>query len=69
MIRSLLSACLCAAGESGVGNAVPRSADETIARALANVKSRYRAKLDHYGLAESYFDETCGICDLMLLDI
>ena len=36
---------------------------------LANVKSRHRAKFDHYGLTESYFDETSGICDLMLLDV
>lgn len=25
---------------------------------------RYRAKLGHYGLAEEYFDETNGACDL-----
>ena len=47
----------------------PPSAETAIAGALANVKSRYRAKLDHYGLSESYFDETSGICDLMLLDV
>ena len=47
----------------------PPSAETAIAVALANVKSRYRAKLDHYGLSESYFDETSGICDLMLLDV
>ena len=64
-----LAACLCAASAFGAGSAYPRSADEAIAGALANVKSRYRAKLDHYGLTESYFDETSGICDLMLLDV
>lgn len=68
-VKCLLAACLCTAGAFGAGNAIPRSADEAIAGALANVKSRYRAKLDHYGLTESYFDETSGICDLMLLDV
>lgn len=57
-----LAACLFAASAHGVNNAVPLSADEAIAGALAKVKSRYRAKLDHYGLTESYFDETSGIC-------
>ena len=47
----------------------PPSAETAIAGALVNVKSRYRAELDHYGLTESYFDETSGICDLMLLDV
>ena len=64
-----LAACLCAASAFGAGSAHPASAEEAIAGALANVKSRYRAKLDHYGLTESYFDETSGICDLMLLDV
>ena len=64
-----LAVCLCAAVSHGAGSAYPRSADEAIAGALANVKSRYRAKLDYYGLTESYFDETSGICDLMLLDV
>lgn len=64
-----LAACLCAGSAHGLNNAYPRSAEEAIAGALANVKSRYRAKLDHYGLTESYFDETSGICDLMLLDV
>lgn len=68
-VKCLLAACLCAASAFGAGSAYPRSADEAIAGALANVKSRYRAKLDHYGLSESYFDETSGICDLMLLDV
>ena len=45
-----LSACFCAVAAFGAGSAYPRSADEAIARALASVKSRYRAKLDHYGL-------------------
>ena len=64
-----LAACLCAASAFGAGSAHPASAEEAIAGALANVRSRYRAKLDHYGLTESYFDETSGICDLMLLDV
>lgn len=50
-------------------NAYPRSAEEAITGALANVRSRYQAKLSRYGLTESYFDETIGICDLMLLDV
>ncbi len=53
-----LASCLCTASAFGAGSAYPRSADEAIAGALANVKSRYRAKLDHYGLTEPYFDET-----------
>ena len=64
-----LAACLCAVSAFGAGGAYPASAEEAIAGALANVRSRYRAKLDHYGLTESYFDETSGICDLMLLDV
>ena len=64
-----LAACLCIASALGANNAIPRSANEAITGALTNVKSRYRAKLDHYGLTESYFDETSGICDLMLLDV
>ncbi len=64
-----LAACLCTASAFGAGSAYPQSAEEAITGALANVKSRYRAKLDHYGLTESYFDETSGICDLMLLDV
>lgn len=58
----------CAIAAHGA-NDYPQSADEGIAGALANVKSRYRAVLNHYGLTESYFDETSGICDLMLLDV
>ena len=57
-VKCLLAACLCAASAHGAGSVYPRSADEAIAGALANVKSRYRAKLDHYGLSESNFDET-----------
>ena len=64
-----LAACLCTASAFGAGSAYPASAEEVIAGSLANVRSRYRAKLDHYGLTESYFDETSGICDLMLLDV
>ena len=33
------------------------------------MKSRYRQKLQNFGLTESYYDETNGICDLMLLDV
>ena len=47
----------------------PRSATHAISNALANVRSRYDAKLSRYDIAESYFDETSGICDLMLLDV
>lgn len=71
-ITAYLGACLYAAtvnGTDGGANAYPKSAEEAIAAALANVKSRYRAKLDRLGLTESYFDETSGICDLMLLDV
>ena len=68
MILSL-AACLCATAAYGAGSAYPQSADEAIAGALANVKSRYRARLDRLGLTESCFDETSGICDLMLLDV
>ena len=68
-IRSLLAACLCAASAFGAGGTYPQNAEEAITGALANLKGRYRAKLDHYGLTESYFDETGGICDLMLLDV
>ena len=45
------------------------SAKEAISDALANVKSRYKGKLSRYDLTESYYDETNGICDLMLLDV
>lgn len=64
-----LAACLCAASAFGAGGTYPQNAEEVITGALANLKSRYRAKLDHYGLTESYFDEASGICDLMLLDV
>ena len=47
---------------------VQRSAKQTISDALAKVKSRYKSKLSRYGLTESYYDETNGICDLMLLE-
>ena len=50
-------------------SAHPRSVEDAIAGALANVRSRYRERLDRLGLTESYFDETGGICDLMLLDV
>ena len=51
-----LAACLCAADAHGECSAYPPSAESAIAGALANVKSRYRANLDHYGLTESYFE-------------
>ena len=63
-----LIACFCVAPASGEDNAYPRSAKEAIAGALANVRNRYHTKLDHYGLTESYFDDTSGICDLMLIE-
>lgn len=47
----------------------PASAKEAINGALENIKSRYRQNLSRLGLTESYFDETSGICDLMLLDV
>ena len=53
----------CAIAAHGA-NDYPQSAESAISGALANVKSRYRAKLGHYGLAEEYFDETNGACDL-----
>lgn len=45
------------------------SASSVTADALANVRSRYRQRLSRFGLQESYYDETNGICDLMLLDV
>ena len=51
------------------GQCVPRKCGGGDCGALANVRSRYRAKLDRYDLTESYFDETGGICDLMILDV
>ena len=56
-------------GNSARMGSVSSTADKAISGALANVRSRYRSKLDQYGLTESYFDETGGICDLMLLDV
>lgn len=58
----------CVVPASGADNTYPRSAKEAIAGALVNVRNRYHAKLDHYGLTESYFDDTSGICDLMLIE-
>ena len=46
----------------------PKNAGEAIAGALANARNRYRQNLSRLGLTESYYDETGGICDLMLLD-
>ena len=43
--------------------------EHTMKVALANVRNQYRSNLDCYGLTESYYDETSGICDLMLLDV
>ena len=54
---------------AGYGVDASPSADEAIRGALENVRSRYRGRLSRYGLTESYFDETSGICDLMLLDV
>ena len=51
------------------GYTPPKSAEEAVAGALANVKRRYRQNLSRFGLTESYYDETGGICDLMLLDV
>ncbi|MBR3222077.1 MAG: hypothetical protein IKF72_07565 [Kiritimatiellae bacterium] len=45
------------------------NAKNAIREALSNVKNRYRLNLTRLGLTESYYDETNGICDLMLLDI
>ena len=56
-------------GSHSSGYESPKRADVAIAGALANVRSRYRANLQRYGLTESYYDETGGICDLMLLDV
>lgn len=64
-----LAACFCGAIAHGADNVVSPSAEEAVRGALENVRARYRGKLSRYGLTESYFDETCGICDLMLLDI
>lgn len=44
-------------------------ATASLRNALAGVRARYRAKLERYDLTESYFDETAGVCDLMLLDV
>ena len=41
-----LAACLCATSALGAGSTYPQNAEEAMAGALANVKSRYRAKLD-----------------------
>ena len=43
--------------------------DEAISGALETVRSRYRQRLSYLGLTESYYDETAGICDLMLWDV
>ena len=51
------------------GYTPPKSAEEAVAGALANVKRRYRQNISRFGLTESYYDETGGICDLMLLDV
>lgn len=69
MAVGILASSAAVAYDTSGATAYPKSADEAIAGALANVKSRYRAKLDRLGLTESYFDETSGICDLMLLDV
>ena len=61
--------CLLPSDALAADGSCPQSADEAISGALGNVRSRYRDKLYRYGLTESYFDETSGICDLMLLDV
>ena len=53
---------------SSGGVSQEESARASIRGALANVRDRYRQNLQRYGLTESYYDETSGICDLMLLD-
>ena len=67
----IITPCVVIADGAGSGgaNAHTKSAEEAIAEALSNVRSRYRERLDRLGLKESYFDETSGICDLMLLDV
>ena len=55
--------------EAFASESYPSSAEESIRGAMENVRNRYRDKLYRYGLTESYFDETFGICDLMLLDV
>lgn len=54
---------------SSCSQSSPTSARDAVSGALENVRRRYNAKLSRYGLTESYFDETSGICDLMLLDV
>ena len=71
---SSMAALLIASGAGrayGVGSSAgpPSSVEESVRGALENVRGRYRSKLSRYGLTESYFDETSGICDLMLLDV
>lgn len=74
-VRLIMVAAMVMVGSIGQANAFvatgscPQSANEATSGALKNVRSRYRDKLYRYGLMESYFDETSGICDLMLLDV
>ena len=50
-------------------NEMDNKAKAAVCDILANVRSRYRAKLDYYGLTEALFDETNGICDLRLRNV
>lgn len=54
---------------AGWGGDQEETARAVLKGALANVRSRYRNNLSRLGLTESYYDETNGICDLMLLDV
>ena len=50
-------------------NPMERIARGMILGARGNVRSRYQQNLRRLGLSESYYDETMGICDLMLLNV
>lgn len=67
--RSEYDAPVPSSYSSAYASSYQTSAEDSIRSALGNVRSRYKAKLSRYGLTESYFDETNGICDLMLLDV
>lgn len=69
IVMMTVDVCLLPTDAFAAAGGCPSSAEEAISGALGNVRSRYRGKLSRYGLTESYFDETSGICDLMLLDV
>ena len=69
MVVGVVTPCATMAYGPGGASAHPKGAEEVIAGALANVRSRYCARLDRLGFTESYFDETSGVCDLMLLEV